>query len=61
MELHSEVKKVSKVPAVDQNRYHLSIANLAQFWAKLGIGKVFLFVFGQKKKSQLELRNGPVY
>ena len=51
---------MSKVPAVDQNRYHLSIANLAQFRAKLGIGKFFLFVFGQKTKSQLELRYGPV-
>ena len=49
-----------KVPAVDQNRYHLSIANLAQFWAKFGTGKFFLFVFGQKTKSQLELRYGPV-
>ena len=51
---------MSKVPAVDQNRYHLSIANLAQFRAKFGIGKFFLFVFGQKTKSQLELRYGPV-
>ena len=51
---------MSKVPAVDQNRYHLSIANLAQFRAKFGTGKFFLFVFGQKTKSQLELLNVPV-
>jgi hypothetical protein len=51
---------VRKVPAVDQNRYHLSIASLAQFRAKFGTSKFFLFVFGQKTKSQLELRNGPV-
>jgi hypothetical protein len=51
---------VPKVPAVDQNRYHLSIANLAQFRAKIGTGKYLLFVFGQKAKSQLELLYGPV-
>ena len=49
-----------KVPAVDQNRYHLSIANLAQFRAKIGTGKYFLFVFGQKTKTGVELRYGPV-
>jgi hypothetical protein len=27
------------------------LANLAQFGAKFGIGKVFLFVFGQNQKS----------
>jgi hypothetical protein len=31
--------------------YRLSIANLAQFRAKIGIGKIFLFDFGQKTKS----------
>ena len=51
---------MSKVPAIDQNRYHLSIANLAQFLAKFGIVKFFLFVFGQKTKRQLELLNVPV-
>ena len=49
-----------KVPAVDQNRYHLSIANLAQFRAKFGTGKFFLFVFGQNQKSVQELLYGPV-
>ena len=49
-----------KVLAVDQNRHHLSIANSAQFRAKIGTGKYFLFVFGQKTKSQLELLYGPV-
>ena len=52
---------MSKVPAVDQNRYHLSIANLAQFRAKFGTGKFFLFVFGQNQKSVQELLYGPVY
>ena len=52
---------MSKVPAVGQNRYHLSIANLAQFRAKFGTGKFFLFVFGQNKKSGEELRYSPVY
>jgi hypothetical protein len=52
---------VSKVPAVEKNRHHLSIANLAQFQAKLGIDKFFLYVFGQKTKSQLELLHSPVY
>ena len=51
---------MSKVPAVDQNRYHLSIANLAQFRAKFGTGKFFLFVFGQNQKSVQELLYGPV-
>jgi hypothetical protein len=51
---------VSKVSAVDQNRYHLSIANLAQFRAKFGTSKFFLFVFGRNQKSVEELRNGPV-
>jgi hypothetical protein len=51
---------VSKVPAVDQNRYHLSIANLAQFRAKFGTGKFFLFVFAHNKKSGEELRYSPV-
>jgi hypothetical protein len=51
---------VSKVPAVDQNRYHLRKANLAQFGPKFGTGKFFLFVFGQNHKSVEELSNGPV-
>ena len=51
---------MSKVPAVDQNRYHLSIANLAQFRAKFGTGKFFLFVFGRNQKSVEELLYGPV-
>jgi hypothetical protein len=41
--------KVSKVSAVEQN--HLRKANLAQFGAKFGTGKFFLFVFGQNQKS----------
>ena len=49
-----------KVPALDQNRYHLSIANLAQFRAKFGTGKFFLFVFGRNQKSVEELLYGPV-
>ena len=51
---------MSKVPAVDQNRYHLSIANLAQFRAKFGTSKCFLFVFGKNKKRGEELRYSPV-
>jgi hypothetical protein len=51
---------VSKVPAVDQNRYHLSIANLAQFGPEIGIGKFFLFVFGQNQKSGEESLYGHV-
>ena len=51
---------MSKVPAVDQNRYHLSIANLAQFRVKFGTGKFFLFVFGRNQKSVEELLYGPV-
>ena len=55
-----KTKKSSKVPAGYQNRYHLSIANLAQFRAKFGTGKFFLFVFGKNHKSVEELSNGPV-
>jgi hypothetical protein len=51
---------VSQVPAVDQNRYHLSIANLAQFGAKIGIRKFFLFVLGENQKSGEDLMNDPV-
>ena len=51
---------MSKVPAVDQNRYDLSIANLAQFGAKIDINKYLPFVFGQKTKGQLELLCSPV-
>ena len=51
---------MSKVPAVDQNRYHLSIAKLAQFRAKIGTGKFFVFVFGRNQKSVEELLNVPV-
>jgi hypothetical protein len=38
----------------------LSIANLAQFRAKFGVGTFSLFVFGRNQKSGVELRNGPV-
>ena len=55
-----KTKKSSKVPAGYQNRYHLSIANLARFRPKFGTGKYFLFVFGQNQKSVEELSNGPV-
>ena len=55
-----KTKKSSKVPAGYQNRYHLSIANLARFRPKFGTGKYFLFVFGQNQKSGEELRYGPV-
>ena len=55
-----KTKKSSKVPAGYQNRYHLSIANLARFRPKFGTGKYFLFVFGQNQKSGEELSNGPV-
>ena len=51
---------MSKEPAVDQNRYHLSIADLARFRPQFGTGKYFLFVFGQNQKSGEELSNGPV-
>ena len=56
-----KTKKSSKVPAGYQNRYHLSIANLARFRPKFGTGKYFLFVFGQNQKSGEELSNGPVH
>ena len=49
-----------KVPAVYQNCWHLSKANLVQFGAKIGVGNFFLFVFGQKTKSGEELMNVPV-
>ena len=51
---------MSKVPAVDQNRYHMSKANLAQFRAKVGTSKIFLFVFGEKTKTQLRGLYSPV-
>jgi hypothetical protein len=38
----------------------LSKANLAQFGAKIGIGKFVLFVFVKNQKSGEELRYGPV-
>ena len=38
----------------------MSKANLAQFGPNFGIGKFFLFVFGQNQKSGEELLNGPV-